>query len=383
MRGFKPERAYFIPEGATERADTESTAVAFVYTSARGNFGAVMFSGKRQRPDSNYTYRTEAHRDAEIEKHFGYARSREKYQTEQREQRKAITRANSALDFTGQTYLSGASVAALCRQALKEAFPGTKFSVTSAGSINVKWTDGPSRDAVESIAKDFAGSYFDGMIDYKGSIHHELDGRRVSFGADFVFCERAMSREALEIGAQALSAKWAQQTNQAPCTFIEHENSWGGWLEIKANPDFPGACESARMHGEIDLIGPEYPDRPAHTHAAARALELWFDSARPVETQPSATLARVRVLGSDGYGNTALEAADGGETGRGYPRQQDNPEADRMRAALEEAAADLARTIEEAAEAAQQKAAPIPAECQIIDFLPHLIARADTARRIN
>jgi hypothetical protein len=87
------------------------------------------------------------------------------------------------------TYLSCADTAKLVRAALKETFPGVKFSVKSSvyaggASINIAYIDGPSAPQVEAVAKAFQGAYFDGMTDYKGCNYNTLDGQAVRFGAD-------------------------------------------------------------------------------------------------------------------------------------------------------------------------------------------------------
>lgn len=74
-------------------------------------------------------------------------------------------------------YLTAADTAKLVRKALKEAFPDMKFSVRShtysgGASLTVAWTDGPNIKQVEAVTCRFQGSYFDGQIDYKGSIYH-------------------------------------------------------------------------------------------------------------------------------------------------------------------------------------------------------------------
>jgi hypothetical protein len=86
------------------------------------------------------------------------------------------------------TYISTTETAALVRKALKEAFPGVKFSVRSSSyaggaSISVGWTDGPNKALVVAITERFEASYFDGMIDYKGACYHMLDGVRVIVAA--------------------------------------------------------------------------------------------------------------------------------------------------------------------------------------------------------
>lgn len=100
-------------------------------------------------------------------------------------------------------YLSCADTAKLVRQALKEAFPGIKFSVRSSiysggASIRVGWIDGPNAAQVEAVAKVFEGAYFDGMQDYKGSLSALVDGVVTSFGADYIFCERGNSDGAVQ-----------------------------------------------------------------------------------------------------------------------------------------------------------------------------------------
>ncbi len=102
-------------------------------------------------------------------------------------------------------YISVTDTAKLIRKALKNRFPDVKFSVRSdsyagGASIRVRWTDGPFVKDVEAVAKKFEGASFDGMIDLK-SYHTSLladdDGavREVSFGADYVFCDRDLSAE--------------------------------------------------------------------------------------------------------------------------------------------------------------------------------------------
>src|ERR1700712_5967829 len=100
-------------------------------------------------------------------------------------------------------YFSCAETAKLVRQSLKEAFPGVKFSVRSStysggASIDVSWIDGPNAAQVESITKGFRAAYFDGSIDYQGSIHHMMDGEPVRFGADYITSSRRYPDAAVE-----------------------------------------------------------------------------------------------------------------------------------------------------------------------------------------
>ncbi len=122
-------------------------------------------------------------------------------------------------------YMSCAETAKLIRRAIKAEFPNTKFSVRSktysgGASINVSWTDGPTYKQVDAITTGFQGAGFDGMTDLKYYVSHWLlpDGsvqlakvpeyagyeredtpkphpnaEPVSFGADYVFCNRHLS----------------------------------------------------------------------------------------------------------------------------------------------------------------------------------------------
>src|SRR5690349_12647508 len=76
-------------------------------------------------------------------------------------------------------YISAADTAKLVRAALKKAFPGQRFSVTSktysgGASIRVDWREGPAREAVEKVVKVYEGGRFDGMIDLAYSVSHWL-----------------------------------------------------------------------------------------------------------------------------------------------------------------------------------------------------------------
>lgn len=100
-------------------------------------------------------------------------------------------------------YISVTDTAKLIRKALKEAFPGIKFSVKSSSysggaSVSVRWTDGPNEAQVKAVAGIFRGSYFDGMLDYQGSVHHMMGGKPVRFGADYVNLSRDFSDAAIE-----------------------------------------------------------------------------------------------------------------------------------------------------------------------------------------
>lgn len=90
-----------------------------------------------------------------------------------------------------------ANTAAAIREELKAAFFGVKFSVKSSNfaggdSVDVSWTDGPTRDEVEAIVNKYQYGHFNGMEDL-----YEYSNRREDLPqAKYVQTHRTMSPEA-------------------------------------------------------------------------------------------------------------------------------------------------------------------------------------------
>lgn len=160
-------------------------------------------------------------------------------------------------------YLSCAETAKLVREALKKAFPKVKFSIRSktysgGASIHVGWKDGPSTQDVQSVAEQYSGAGFDGMIDLKYYVSHWLmpdgsvivrknpgtmgnggidepetnpcpeGGREVHFGADFIFCERDYSIQVLQHIADKVCAEYGFEPVQ--CFPGKYDPNWEGNL---------------------------------------------------------------------------------------------------------------------------------------------------------
>ena len=172
-------------------------------------------------------------------------------------------------------YLSCAETAKLVRAALKESFPGVKFSVKSkvysgGASINVSYVDGPSYDQVKAVVGMFEGSYFDGMTDYKGSNYSSLDGQEVRFGADFIFVDRKFTVAFLEAAVDAAAAAL-------------------GFASLKViDTGFGAYVERGNNYDQEQMVMRKVGDVSA------------------CATQESATLASVGFLGDDGYGYGAV-----------------------------------------------------------------------------
>jgi hypothetical protein len=186
------------------------------------------------------------------------------------------------------TYLSCADTAKLVRAALKETFPGVKFSVKSSvyaggASINVAYTDGPSAGQVEAVAKAFQGAYFDGMTDYKGSNYNTLDGQAVRFGADFIFVNRKFTAPTLT-GIVVQVCNYYGFDNEI---LIDDGNSFGAYIKaVGANADSEARGFTAY---DIDRIIRDACSKYSNDDGAE-----------------SATLARVAFAGDDGYGYNSV-----------------------------------------------------------------------------
>lgn len=172
-------------------------------------------------------------------------------------------------------YLTCAETAKLIRTALKEAFPGVKFSVKSSvysggASININYENGPTCSQVKSVVSVFEGSYFDGMTDYKGSNYTSLNGEEVRFGADFVFVTRKYTKAFLE-GAVEAACKYYGY----PVPAIV-DSSFGAYVERTSNYD--NEMRIMRKVEEFTLV----------------------------EIKESKTAESVKFLGDDGYGYGAV-----------------------------------------------------------------------------
>lgn len=114
-------------------------------------------------------------------------------------------------DKKPRIYVDAADVARIIRKRLKAVFPGTRFSVTTSkysggASVDARWADGPTYDAVYGEISRFRGADFDGMIDlktYRDDV--AIGGYTVSWGADYVFANREISEAVVEAERAELS----------------------------------------------------------------------------------------------------------------------------------------------------------------------------------
>lgn len=183
--------------------------------------------------------------------------------------------------------ISAADTAKLIRSQLKDKFPGMKFSVRTStysggASITIEWTDGPTAKMVEKVSKTYGGAGFDGMTDYKYSVgawlmpngeavvrsveaHHGCDGETieaqrdgsiaVSFHADYVFCKRRISFDAMDRSLKSYAHRHpgddlAEAIKRGE-VYLE-QNDWG--YSIAGNPSlYRGIGEGSQLGGDCVL----------------------------------------------------------------------------------------------------------------------------------
>jgi hypothetical protein len=116
----------------------------------------------------------------------------------------------------------------------------------------------------------FSGSYFDGSIDFKGSLKHMMDGVQVDFGADWIHTNRNLTRAFL---ARILAAG---------------ERMYGATM-------FAGVKIT-------DSCGGEHAYFDTNDYEAGRLLNgIAYKRSMCLNPRKSATADKVIFLGNDGY----------------------------------------------------------------------------------
>lgn len=123
-----------------------------------------------------------------------------------------------------------AKCAAMIRKDLKEAFPGTSFSVKSEGfsmgdAVNVRWTDGPTSDRVKNLVGKYEYGHFNGMED----IYEYSNSRDDIPQTKYLFCRRDISNPRVIQAKKEIMEKYADAKN---CTLESFDttmicNEWG------------------------------------------------------------------------------------------------------------------------------------------------------------
>ena len=121
-----------------------------------------------------------------------------------------------------------AKTAKMIREALKELFPGVKFSVTSknysgGNSVTASWTDGPTSDVVDRAIDRFQSGDFDGMNDlytYRHDREHST--------AKYVFSSRTISKTLAEYTLNYFKTGWGDGWSECGLVIVDKVNRFSG-----------------------------------------------------------------------------------------------------------------------------------------------------------
>lgn len=183
----------FIPQDAIKRCFNEIPAVVYLYTGNDGKPAAVAYGGKRSKPDWHFRFQNDMRREKKIEEWLAglkaHADRVKEYRAKQKE--------NPSEHAKGAKNL---------KADLEANFPGVKFSVRSktfsmGDDIRVSWTDGPTCEEVDLIAKAYQHGHFNSMEDI---YEHDSSGKYDRGSAKYVNCSRRESPSLIIKAAQAI-----------------------------------------------------------------------------------------------------------------------------------------------------------------------------------
>ena len=181
----------------------DNVAVGYVREYETGRVAYLVFYGKQGKPAKHFS----AHDIVEAEQRIREAltaagQAAERRAAERKQPRQPYHESTSG-DVTTRSY-STAGTAQLIREALKEAFPGQKFSVTSSvyangSSVRIEYTDGPSERQVKEVYAPFISGHYNSQEDmheyHAPATVVDTTGRmiRESYGAKYISTSRNYS----------------------------------------------------------------------------------------------------------------------------------------------------------------------------------------------
>lgn len=183
------------------------------------------------------------------------------------------------LKATKGEYIGHADIAKLIRSALARAFAGMTFSVKTktyagGGSVDVRWTDGPTTSQVDRVAQQFSTRAFDGSIDMahdsdlwlypdgsantahtrgtegsRGSHPEVIESAKSpdavlveNIAGAYIFCSRQIGPKAIQAAIEQVRAEnWASLEQFDWATLTVEESTYGARVEGGESVRFGGA----------------------------------------------------------------------------------------------------------------------------------------------
>lgn len=277
-------RQFFTENARQVKVEGVADTVACGYVRNRaGQFTYAVFYGKQGKPKMHYAAKSEAEAEQQITAALTKAGKVAERRAEERKSGRAPFHERQEGDVTCRSY-TVAGTAQLIREALKAAFPGVKFSVTSDSfangtSVDIRYTDGPSRKQVEQVYAPFIMGHYNSQeelyeynreptkVDSTGNL------LRLSYGAKYISEHRSYSPaygfflNALDLRqAPSLAEQFAAFEKWHSAQRYAMQTSWGenaGTYTVSSNSpghDFERFAEALTVQGyapELTTAGDE------------------------------------------------------------------------------------------------------------------------------
>lgn len=197
-------RQFFTQNARQVQVDGVADSVAVGYVRQRaGQFTYAVFYGKQGKPKLHYAAKSEADAEAQIIKALTQAGKNAERRVEERKSGRAPFHERQEGNITCRSY-TVAGTAQLIREALKAAFPGVKFSVTSDSfangtAVDIRYQDGPTRKQVEQVYAPFISGHYNSAEDmyeyHREATKVDDSGKllRLSYGAKYIHEHRSYS----------------------------------------------------------------------------------------------------------------------------------------------------------------------------------------------
>ena len=197
-------RKFFTENARQVRVEGVADTVAVGYVRHYGKeFSYAVFYGKQAKPAKHFSAKDEAQAEQRTIDLLTQAGKVATLRAEDRKKGRAPFNDREEGGVTCRSY-TVAGTAQLIREALKAAFPDVKFRVTSdsfanGSSVDIRYTDGPTRKQVAQVFAPFVSGHYNSAEDMH-EYHREpttVDGTgklvRMSYGTKYIHEHRSYS----------------------------------------------------------------------------------------------------------------------------------------------------------------------------------------------
>lgn len=137
-------------------------------------------------------------------------------------------------------YISMTDQAKMIRTSLREALPGTKFSVRQSRggvAIYVHWHDGPTVSQVNAIVQRYSGGGFDSSQDLAYGVTSYMAGEPVGFIGKYIHTTRHLSTRFIQQRLPRLAARYGVDPQSLRIVGTDPHGCWVDIANAAANPN--------------------------------------------------------------------------------------------------------------------------------------------------